>query len=136
MKCSTSAWQRFWHPLIEQPWGNGKRPEYLEMPWNRHNCIAWLEERGFTGIMRSACTFCPFRSNVEWQTLQQHDSDGFRHACEVDNLLRSGPDGLIHGMRKPIYVHRSLKPLKNEPFNDDSGQMSLWDDECAGVCGV
>jgi hypothetical protein len=68
--------------------------------------------------------------------LKASDPDGFTKACDVDDLLRSGPDGLIHGMRKPLYIHRSMKPLRDEPFEDRSRQMSLWDDECAGVCGV
>jgi hypothetical protein len=136
MKHSPFAWQRFWHPLIEQPWSGDKRPEWIDDPWDRTRCQKWLEERGFTGILRSACTFCPFRSNNEWRSLKVNDPPGFEKACQVDELLRSGPDGVIHGMRKPVFVHRSLKPLRDDPFNDHSGQQSLWDDECAGVCGV
>lgn len=136
MKSSPFVWQRFWHPLIEKPWDGDSRPGWLDEPWDRQRCIRWLEERGFTGIGRSACTFCPFRSNKEWKYLKANDPVGFAKACDVDDLLRSGPDGVIHGMRKPLYVHRSMKPLRDEPFEDRSGQLDLWDDECAGVCGV
>lgn len=136
MKCSKAPWQRFWHPLIEQPWSGEKRPAWMADTWDRDRCEAWLIERGFTGILRSACTFCPFRSNKEWRSLKANDPAGFEHACKVDELLRSGPGGVIHGMRKPVFLHRSLKPLRDEPFEEKAGRYPLWEDECAGVCGV
>jgi len=34
----------------------------------------------------------------------------------------------------PMYVHRSLKPLGEVDLTDY--QLSLWDEECEGYCGI
>jgi NAD(P)H dehydrogenase (quinone) len=44
--------------------------------------------------------------------------------------------------RRPVdeqwFVHRSCKPLDEIDFRsaEDAGPMSMFDDECAGICGV
>jgi len=136
MKCSTNVWQRFWHPLIEQPWrDNEKSPRFLDKPIRREDCMAWLEKHGYMDVPRSACIYCPFHSNREWRRVRSVP-DEWERACQVDELLRSGPNGLIHAMRQPIYLHPSLVPLREANIDGAAGQLSLWDDECAGVCGV
>ena len=36
------------------------------------------------------------------------------------------------------YLHRSLRPLSEVDFRNDTdrGQLWLWQDECTGHCGV
>ena len=38
MKCSTNSWQRFWHPLIEQPFDDDQsvRPKWLANTWDQN----------------------------------------------------------------------------------------------------
>jgi hypothetical protein len=135
MKVSPFAWQRFRHPLIEGEWPDADviRPPRLAKPWTRVDCESWLVSHGYTGIGRSACKYCPMHGGAEWKELASRDPAGFEDACAIDRLLRSGPGGVIHGMRQQAFLHRSLQPLETRPFADEESE---WADECAGVCGV
>ena len=89
---------------------------------------------------RSACIFCPYRSNSEWLALTPAELDD---AKEFDREIRSADlDGQKSGVRKMLvgvpYLHRSLKPLSEVDLSSDG--PGLWDgvaeNECAGMCGV
>lgn len=130
MKNSTNKWQRFWHPLIETTYPDPKiRPDSM----TRSDCVEWLKKKGWGDTPRSACVFCPFHSDHEWSRLRDEDVAGWKHAVEIDEVLRSGRDGKVHGMRETAYLHRSLVPLAVAKIGDEDGTFS---DECAGVCGV
>lgn len=136
MKCSVVPWQRFWHPLIEHPWVDGP-VEYASLRHRvitRDDCLAWIKEHGYPEPPRSACVYCPFHSNHEWRRIRAMPAE-WERAVEIDRLLRSGEGGVIHGMRTPVYLHRSLVPLDQAPIDGIAGQTSFLE-ECAGVCGV
>jgi len=95
----------------------------------RGDCVLWLERHGLPVPERSACTFCPFQSERDWQSLSESDR---QHAIEVDEQIRMVRPPM------PLFVHRSLRPvaeldMRSEP---ERGQMSLWESECSGLCGV
>ena len=136
MKHAVEPWRRYWHPLIETPWGeSGKRPAWRDPPLRRSDCLAWMRANGFGEAPRSACTFCPFHSDKEWRRLQENEPEAFAHAVAADAMLRSHPRRHTGAM----FVHRSLRPLGEIDF---TRQRSLdlgggdFDDECSGVCGV
>ena len=56
----------------------------------------------------------------------------WREAVSVDEAIRK--------VRPPydLFVHPSRMPLSLVDFStpEDHGQMSLWDAECSGICGV
>ena len=70
------------------PWAVPVYP-FLEMGWSRQDCEALLEDRLPHPVPRSACVFCPYRTNKEWLRLKQTDPDGWRRAVEIDHALRT-----------------------------------------------
>ena len=55
----------------------------------RGDCLTWLEAFGVPHeVQKSACVFCPFKSNAEWRRLRDTDPAGWARAVEVDNALR------------------------------------------------
>jgi hypothetical protein len=138
MKLSTAPWMRFWHPLIEMPWTDGPVAfaPLRDHPMTRDDCLRWMSEHGYPVPPRSACIGCPFHNNHEWRRIRA-DPDQWADAVEFDHAIRSSMP--MHGMDKPVYLHRSLKPLAEAPIDDDEpGQQSLFgmQQECHGMCGL
>ena len=95
----------------------------------RGDCVSWLERQGLPVPERSACVMCPFQSERDWRSLSDVDR---AHASDIDEQIRLARPPM------PLFVHRSLQPvselnLRSEP---ERGQMSLWENECSGICGV
>jgi hypothetical protein len=104
----------------------------IEKRMSRQSCLAWLHDRGISAP-RSACCGCPFRHNREWIDLRDNDPEAFQDAIEFDRAVRN-----CGGMRGHVFLHADRIPLEDVTLVSaaDSGQLSLWDDECAGMCGV
>lgn len=112
------GWSKVRFPLIED-----------EM--TRHNCVVYLEGRVPHHVPRSACVFCPYKSNREWLSLKKHDAAGWARACEVDDAMRTDR----RGKRKAeLFLHRSAQPLKDCTL--DENQLDLFEMECEGGCGL
>jgi hypothetical protein len=104
---------------------------------NRHDCLRWMDSRGFPKPPRSACYFCPMKSNEEWRDLRDNSPADWAKAVAVDRghrAQRLSARG-AHGLP---YVHPSLKPLDEVDLSTDAenGQGLLWGNECEGMCGV
>ena len=114
---------------------DGKDPQDLWM--TRNDCLRWLADHDYPIPARSACTFCPYRSNAEWRHLRDHSPQGWGNAVRIDRLIRDMPDKLRAGLRKggKLYVHASRQPLEDVVLDDDS-QPDLWSAECEGMCGT
>jgi hypothetical protein len=120
MKPSRNAWIQHRWPLIENK-------------MRRTDCLRWLERHGYPKPRKSACTFCPYRSDTEWRELPTAD---FAAAVVVDRKLRD-----IHKnfrTKGEIYLHRSCVPLDEVDLStaEDHGQLNLFNNECEGMCGV
>lgn len=114
----------------------------IERFMTRANCLDWLKRYGVPHeTPRSACTFCPYHSDYEWEQLRLTDPDGWKRAIEVDHALR------IHGsvdnraMDQVLYLHRSCKPLElvvlDTRPDPRKAQLSInFSQECQGMCGV
>ena len=103
----------------------------IEAGMSREDCKAWLRKNGYSIPERSACVFCPYRSDAEWRRLSALDPVGFARACEVDVGLRVGREA--RGLRGVPYLHRSRRPLADVQFSEGP---DLFGEECAGICGV
>nr|WP_105430397.1 hypothetical protein [Neorhizobium sp. T6_25] len=103
----------------------------LELRMSRRDCVAWLIQHGYPVPPKSACVYCPYRTDAEWNWLKINDPEAFAVACEIDVLIRDTP-----GMKHQEYLHRSLMPLADIDFSGakDTGQGML--DLCEGACGV
>lgn len=117
------AWQVNRHPL-------------LELRVTRKECLDWMESHGYPKPGKSACTFCPYRDNASWREMKQSDPKSFADACDIDEAIRNG-GGYMKRWRNELYVHRSLKPLRDVDFTDPhEDQIDLFNNECEGMCGV
>lgn len=103
----------------------------------RFGCLKILEENGIPVPPKSACHFCPYHGNRQWRELEATDPETFARAVRVDESIR---DLTRAGVANPVYLHRSLRPLSERPFQDDPTQGRLFEDgfgsECSGLCGV
>ena len=104
----------------------------IEKHMTRADCIQWLKAHDLEVPPKSACTFCPFHNMAAWREMKMRGGADWAEAVAVDTAIRK--------VRPPydLYVHPARKPLEEiDMRNDvDRGQLSLWDDECSGVCGV
>ena len=124
---SREKWLVTRHPLIE----DGRR-------MTRGHCLEWLREHDYPEPPRSACTFCPYRSNEEWRRLKADPRD-WEDAVAIDNAIRNMPDsaraGLLLGGK--LFLHQSRTPLADVDLTDPhEDQIDLWQNECEGMCGV
>jgi len=102
---------------------------------SRGGCIAWLTRHGYPIPERSACTFCPYRSDHEWRRLQALDPVGFNGAVQLDADLRKVKGQL--GLIADPYLHRSMTPLSEIDFAGATArQPDLFGEDCSGVCGA
>lgn len=128
-------WQQLAYPLIE-------------MGWDRQDCLNYLSQCGFEDVPKSACVFCPYRSDASWLRLKTEEPAAFAAAAEFDRRIRNinrqprsdgktDSQGRIKtrgGVRYPLYLHRSLKPLDEVELSEQ--QQNLFDYDCAGHCGL
>lgn len=104
----------------------------VEMRMTRGDCITWLHEHNFAVPPRSACVFCPFQSDKDWQAVMTDEQDR-EEAIRVDAEIR---EAMLPGK---LYLHRSCKPIADvdlRSIDQRNGQLSLFSEECQGVCGV
>jgi hypothetical protein len=124
MKESRDSWTQHRWPLIE-----------LRMA--RRDCLDWLKRNEYPIPPRSACIYCPYKRDSEWRELKINSPSEFESACEIDERYRQNKK--IAGRGKDVFIHRSLKPLREVDFSsdEDNGQQ-VWDfqAECEGMCGV
>jgi hypothetical protein len=104
----------------------------IEKRMSRHDCTLYLERHGIEIPPKSACVFCPFHSRNRWREMKLENGADWQKAIEVDEAIRK--------VRPPfdLFVHPDRIPLAEVDVSNevDNGQLSLFDDECFGVCGV
>lgn len=108
----------------------------IEKRLSRADCLAWIERNGYPRPPKSACTFCPYRSNEGWRVMKETDPASFADAIAVDHALRERDHG--SRLRSELYLHRSLKPLDQVDLRSaaELGQGDLFGNDCEGMCGV
>jgi hypothetical protein len=119
MKPSRETWKIHRWPLIEKG-------------MSRHDCLAWMERKGYPLPPKSSCIGCPFHNDHEWRLIKA-DSEAWADALEVDAAIRNQP-----GMRGQQFMHRSCVPLDEVDLStaEDHGQVDMFNNECEGMCGV
>lgn len=120
MRDSDAKWRTHYYPLIEKE-------------ITRAGCLEWIHDRGYPEPPRSACIGCPYHADAEWRDMKLTRPEEFADACEADDAIRN-----CGGMRGKVYLHRSCQPLRDVDFRNDfdKGQLSLFSNECSGMCGV
>lgn len=110
-----------------------------DMQYDRPDCAAYLRDIVPHETPRSACTFCPFRSNAEWRRLRDGDPEGWARAVEVDAAIRRPGVACNRGLDAPMFVHRSCVPLAeadiDRPESNPDQYLFGFAQECEGICG-
>jgi hypothetical protein len=123
MKRSVDASLTYQHPLID-------------LGYSRARCLLYLAKRSIVAP-RSACVFCPFRNQAEWAALTTSERE---YVIALDASLQTGFDthGRFGGLRDRPFLRPDLVPFASLSDFDQpqTSQLDLWDNECAGVCGV
>lgn len=121
-------------------WAEPRFPLFdLEM--TRQGCLEYLA-RVAPGrkVARSACVFCPYRSNAEFRLLRDTDPEGWERACVVDESLRAEGAVVNRNLDAKLYIHRSCKPLRLAPIDTPESREEQYTfgfaAECDGMCGV
>lgn len=123
MKPSREAWIKNKFPLIDAD-------------MTRHDCLLWLEKNGYPTPPRSACTFCPFKSDHEWRSLPSNEMSS---VIDFERKLQELHAGIsTAGKRQGVpFLHNSMIPIGEIDFSEDTTQGNLhFHNECEGMCGV
>jgi hypothetical protein len=112
------------------------RHPLVELRMRRHDCENWLTRNGYPIPSKSACVYCPYRSDADWRAIRDGRPEDWARACQVDAALRE--PGQVERFRGELYAHRSLKPLAVVDLStlEDHGQLNMFNNECEGMCGV
>jgi hypothetical protein len=115
-------------------WVVRRWPLAMEARMTRRDCLDWMEANSYPKPPRSACIGCPFHSDAEWRRMKDHDPESWVDAVKFDKIIRQG----VRGTREKCYLHNSLRPLDEVDLStdEDHGQLSLFTDECEGMCGL
>lgn len=106
----------------------------IDLRMTRAACVQWLQSHGLGVPTKSACVFCPFQSRREWRQVKDNKLD-WHKAVEVDEFIRKKRPTDDGGL---LFVHPDMKPLTEVDMQtpEEKGQLSLWENECYGLCGV
>jgi hypothetical protein len=122
MKHSVTPWIKNVYPLIEHN-------------ESRDDCYAWMARNGYPEPPRSACKFCPFRSDEQWLALPKDEFD----ECAARELELQAAYRATEGALTSVpYFHASRVPLSEVKFTTGKGKNELnkFGNECEGMCGV
>jgi hypothetical protein len=100
------------------------KPRYplIELGMDRGDCQAWLEGHGWGSTAKSACSFCPYRSNAEWRDLRDHHPADWGRALEIDAAIRKGGGGGTGSqLDGEAFLHASRVPLALAPIDVEGG---------------
>lgn len=127
MKLSNERWAENRHPLIE-------------LGMTRQDCLNWMAKKNYPTPSKSACYFCPYHDDRAWRDMKINQPAEWERAVNFDNAIRHNT---IRGVKAPVYLHRSCKPLPEVDLRnaEDAGQQSMFDEkgfavECEGMCGL
>jgi hypothetical protein len=111
------------------------RHPLLEKSMTRRACVEWLDRNGYSMPPKSACIGCPFHDNATWRDLKLNRPDEWAQAVELDAAIR---DQTWRGFRGQQFMHAQRVPLEQVDLStaEDRGQLSLFNNECEGMCGV
>lgn len=122
-------------------WLNQIRFPLIEHFMTRANCLRYLADKVPHETPRSACVYCPFHNDFEWDRMKREDPEGWTRAVEIDHALRIPGNVVNRQLDQPLFLHRSCKPLDLVELDTRpdprKAQLSInFSSECLGVCGV
>lgn len=108
----------------------------VDLRMTRSDCHAWMADHGWTAP-RSACIGCPFHRNDEWRNLRDNAPDEWANAIEFDHAFRARQEAGLLPMEGKPFLHDQRVPLDEALIDKvENPQISMFDNECEGFCGV
>lgn len=109
----------------------------VDLKITRQGCKDWMKDNNYPEPPRSACTFCPYHDNTEWQYVKQNKEE-WDAVVALDEQLRTGLHGCNRTGEVEYFLHRSAVPLKDADLTikKKKDEPSLFDGICEGMCGV
>lgn len=122
-------------------WLNRIRFPLIENFMTRANCITYLADKVPHETPRSACVFCPFHSDFEWDRQKREDPEAWAQSVALDRSLRVAGNVLNRNLNQKLFLHRSCVPLDLVQLDTRpdprKAQIAInFSAECFGVCGV
>lgn len=114
-------------------WSTLHYPFCEELMWTRADCRAYLRDKVPHRVPRSACTFCPFHSNEEWQRIKLRGGADWKRVVEIDRALRKPGNVVNRKLEQQMFLHRSCRPIDEIDFTQE-GDVEMAA-ECEGMCG-
>ena len=131
LKYPRYGWQIYFYPFCNLKIIKNRSEQQGFPVFRRTDCTSWLNDRGFPIPPKSACFFCPYQSNARWLDMKKNRPQEWDRAVKLDQQIR---DSSKKGVKQPIYLHKDCVPLSEANLNED--QLSLFPEECDGVCDV
>lgn len=116
---------------IADKWIEAEHPLIDIMDVDRSRCIGYVEREGLGTPPKSSCMICPFHDNATWLEIKKNDPEGFKKACELDELIRKNLK-----YKDELYLHKSRKPLSEVDLQEDQTTIDDFINECEGFCGI
>lgn len=114
----------------EVPWIENRWP-LIDRSMSRGSCVIWLRNKGYPLPPRSACVYCPYQSDEEFDEMRLNTADDdFERAVRFDDAIRDGGNGTSG----PLFVSEHRRRLAEVTF--DRQRTIDWGNECDGLCGV
>lgn len=112
----------------------------IELGISRLDCLNWMRAHDFPEPPKSACTFCPYHSDAQWRELKVEHPEEFARAVEFERQWNywAKQDTRPSQVKGQIFLHRDCVPLDRVDLRnaEDAGQLSMFGNECEGMCGV
>ena len=117
----------------------------LEAGMSRTDCLSWWAENAPAGappLARSACFFCPYHTQSEWEALQESHPELVVRAAEIEGAHHESQgtaDG--GGGRVSRFLHPDRRPLlealeRRRRFDESNPRLFDHAGECEGACFV
>jgi hypothetical protein len=102
----------------------------IDLSYRREDCIRYVEAKTGRTPPRSACIFCPYHNDKEWDRLNKNDPESMFRAIVYEKKLQK-----LTRWKGAAYLHRSCEPLEKVKFSNTE-QIDAFGNECEGMCGV
>ena len=108
----------------------------IDRRWTRADCKHFLSSRVPHEVPKSACVYCPFHDDRQWQRLKDAGGPDWARVVQIDTALRIPGNIVNRNLDQKLYLHRSCKPITDVDFVNQNQESFGFMMECQGMCGV
>lgn len=108
----------------------------IDRRWTRADCKHFLQSRVPHEVPKSACVYCPFHDDQQWQRLKDAGGADWARVVQIDTALRTPGTIVNRNLNQQLFLHRSCKPITEIDFVNQNQESFGFMMECQGMCGV